>query len=148
MQMGTIREEVLNLILQISAAVAAIAFVVLVVYLILALRQVTRTLTSVDTTLQEMKPRLEEVADESNRTLKEARELLADVRQKTEQTDALFQAVNNAGTSLRELSSGITRAAATQKERLGNVTAIASVVIELLKKWRSEKGENDRKRVN
>ncbi|PTM59970.1 DUF948 domain-containing protein [Desmospora activa] len=134
--------------LQISVAVVAIAFVALVVYLILALRQLTRTLTSVDTTLQEMKPRLEEVADESNRTLKEARALLADARQKTEQTDAFFQAVNNAGTSLKELSSGITRAAAVQKERLGSVTAIASVAIELMKKWRSEKGTDDRKRVN
>ncbi|MDR6227434.1 DUF948 domain-containing protein [Desmospora profundinema] len=138
------------MILQISAAVAAVAFVVLAVYLILALRKLTDTLTSVDSTLREMKPRLEEVADESSRTLKEARHLLEDARLKSEQTDAFFQAVNGMGNSLQELSTSITRTASVQKERLANVTAVASVVMDLWKKWRSEKGSDDRKpkRVN
>lgn len=138
------------MILEISAAVAAAAFVVLVIYLILALRKLTDTFTSVDTTLRDLKPRLEEVTVESNRTLKEARELLESARLKSQQTDAFFQAVNGVGTSLQELSSSITRTASVQKERLANVTAVATVVLDLLKKWRAEKETDERKkkRVN
>ncbi|WP_169713584.1 DUF948 domain-containing protein [Paludifilum halophilum] len=137
----------MNLIIEISAGVAAAAFVALVVALIVSLRKVNRTLDSVNTTLNEVQPQLEEVAEESKKTLGEAHVLLADLRAKSQQTDSLFETVEHVSNHIQELSSTITRTAAVQKERLGNVTALIGAGLDLFKKWRSDKNVDKKKRV-
>lgn len=127
------------MVIQISAAVAATAFVVLVVAVVVSLRKLNQTLDSVDTTLNEVRPKVEALADDSRKTLEEARQLINGVNRKTEQTEPLFESIQSMGEGLRELSSSITRTASTQKERLGNVTALVSSGMDLLRKWRLDK---------
>ncbi|PTX55189.1 uncharacterized protein YoxC [Melghirimyces profundicolus] len=130
------------MILQLSAAVAALAFVVLVTAVVISLRKLNRTLDSVDLTLNEVRPKLEELTDQSKRTLEEARILMEDVHKKTRQADSFFETLRNMGNGLQELSSSITRNASAQKERLGNVTALLGSGLDLFKKWRSDKSSN------
>ncbi|GGA49413.1 hypothetical protein GCM10007416_23120 [Kroppenstedtia guangzhouensis] len=127
------------MVIEISVAVASLAFVVLVAAVVFSLRKVNRTLDSVDRTLNEVRPQLEEVADESRKTLNETRKLIDDMNRKSRQTDVFFESVQGLGHSLEELSTGITRTASAQKERLANVTALVGSGLELLRKWRMEK---------
>lgn len=132
----------MDLIIQISAAVATAAFVILVVAAVVSLRRLNRTMESVESTLNEVRPRLEELANESERTLKEARSLIEDVNQKTRQTDAFFETIHNASEKIQEFSNHITHTASLQRERLGNLIAIVSSGMDLWKKWRSIRPTN------
>ncbi|MFD1396481.1 DUF948 domain-containing protein [Kroppenstedtia eburnea] len=139
------------MIIEISVAVASLAFVILVAAVVLSLRKVNQTLDSVDRTLKEVRPQLEEVADESRKTLIETRKLIDDMNRKSQQTDVFFESVQGLGHSFQELSTGIARTASAQKERLANVTALVGSGLELLRRWRSERRSDKQdkiKRVN
>ncbi|MFD1428407.1 uncharacterized protein YoxC [Kroppenstedtia sanguinis] len=135
------------MIIEISIAVASLAFVVLVTAVVLSLRKVNQTLDSVDQTLKEVRPQLEEVADESRKTLIETRKLIDDVNQKSQQTDVFFESVQGLGHSFQELSTGIARTASAQRERLANVTALVGTGLELLRKWRLERHSNKKEKI-
>lgn len=137
----------MSLIIQISAAIAAVAFVVLVAAVVMSLRKVNQTLDSVDQTLKEVRPQVEGVAEESRKTLVETRKLIDDMNQKSQKTDAFFDTVQGFGHSLQELSIGISRTASTQKARLANVTALVGTGVELFKKWRSDKRSKEGREV-
>ncbi|MFC4077027.1 DUF948 domain-containing protein [Salinithrix halophila] len=130
------------MVIQISAAVAATAFVTLVVALVRSLNKVNHTLDSVDRTLEEMKPQVEEVINRTKSTLDETNRLLADLQAKSQKTNALFQTVDSVGHGLQELSSTLTKTAVIQKERLSNVSALVSSGLDMFRKWRSDKRSN------
>ncbi|MBD1373221.1 DUF948 domain-containing protein [Hazenella sp. IB182357] len=96
------------MILQISIAIAAVTFVVLVMVIIRTLRQVKGILEKIDRTVTDVKPQINDVLGETKESVGEANMLLADMREKSHKTDALFNAVNHVGKGLEELSSTLT----------------------------------------
>ncbi|WP_245838627.1 DUF948 domain-containing protein [Marininema halotolerans] len=133
--------------MDISIAVVAVAFVALVIALVMTLKRVMKVLDSVDHTLKEVEPQVEEVIARTKRTLDETNALLEDIREKSRKTDSLFQTVDHIGNGLQELSSTLTRTASAQKERLSNVTALFSSGWDLFRKRRSERSSEPHQRV-
>jgi uncharacterized protein YoxC len=131
-------------VIEISVAVMAAAVVALVIYLILSLKKVNRTLDTLDETLNHFKPKVDEVVEETNRTLRETRQLVEEIRVKTRKTDALFDSVGQVGTSLQELSTGISRTAAQYKERLGRVVALADTGLSWIRQLRGSRSSHNK----
>jgi uncharacterized protein YoxC len=124
-----------DLIIEISAGIVAFAILILTIYLIRSLLALTRTMKSVQGTLDGLKEKVEETLDESTRTLKETRLLVEDLRIKSQQADEMFKSLEDVGKNLQEVSAGIIRQAELHKDRLSHVVALISAGIDLVKQW-------------
>ncbi|SEM69727.1 DUF948 domain-containing protein [Lihuaxuella thermophila] len=126
------------MIIEISAGVAAFAICILTIFLIRSLIVFTRMMKSVQGTMDGLKKKVEEAVDESTRTLKEARQLVEDLRIKSKQADEMFQSLEEVGKNMQEVSAGIIRHAELHKDRLSQIIALVSAGIDLAKQWRRD----------
>lgn len=78
------------MIIEIIVGVIALAFVVLVVFLILALQDTRKTLKKVDRTLSDVHKTLEVVSDEGKHLMHNANKLTLGLNKKSEALDVLF----------------------------------------------------------
>ncbi|WP_018753913.1 DUF948 domain-containing protein [Paenibacillus sanguinis] len=92
------------MIWQISVAVVAVAFVVLVVYLIKTLKAAEQSLLTTTTTLQEVQKTIDELGVEVKQIVKQANDLTGDLQHKMKQIDPVLESVKNAGEVLNEVT--------------------------------------------
>lgn len=92
------------MIWQISVAVVAVAFVVLVVYLIKTLRAAEQSLHTTTTTLQEVQKTIDQLGFEVKQIVKQANDLTGDLQHKMKQIDPVLESVKNAGEVLNEVT--------------------------------------------
>lgn len=78
------------MIIEISVAVIAVFFAVLVIYLI-------QTLRNLNLSLLQARYQIEELSDEMKEALKEVNAISANIHQKVESFDPIFKAVNQVG---------------------------------------------------
>ncbi|MCW6659765.1 DUF948 domain-containing protein [Aerococcaceae bacterium NML191292] len=95
----------------IAALIAAIAFVVLVVYLCLSftkvnkiLDQVQQTVTRLNTTIDVVTKDVDNLSIEVESLLNKTNTLVDDLNQKLEKTDPIFSAIGDVGVSVSELN--------------------------------------------
>jgi len=115
-----------------SAAVAALAFVVLCGFLISLLRTARQSLMTAESALKEVKETVEGLRGEVGRLAVSVNDVASDVKGKLRSTDPLFLAVRDVGTLLsevtgtareatRSLTNTIRKKAAASEERAGSV---------------------------
>lgn len=85
------------MIIDLSIALIALAFVILVVYLIIALRSLNRTLQQVNETLGETRQKIDDMTTESVKLLRNTNEISGNLHQKLESLDPLFKVVSLVG---------------------------------------------------
>lgn len=119
------------MIIEISVGIIAVAVVVLVIFSVRSLISFNQTIQLTNQTLNELKGKVEVAVEESTQTLKETRHLVEDVRQKSQQADAVFKSMKKAGESLEEVSTEIARQAEINKSRLSNIVALVGAGIDL-----------------
>lgn len=127
------------MVVEISVAVIAVAFVVLVVYIVRVLKTFQETLQSVNKTVERIDGDWEMIREQSVDLLQETKALAADLNQKSRQLDSLFVSVKDVGNSVNQVSSAVARQAERHREQLGNLLAITGFGLETWQKWKEMK---------
>lgn len=117
--------EVVPMLTQISVAIIAVAFAILVFFLIKTLKAATVSLDKVTQTLQDVQKTIDELSYEVKQTIRNTNDITVDVQHKMKQIDPVMDTVRNLGEALsevtyavKEVSSGVvSRFKQTRMER-------------------------------
>lgn len=133
-------------ILYLSAALIAIAFLVLVIYLCKTLKSLHITLDRVSSTLSGLEKQMDGVTSETTKLLHKTNALASDIQHKSESLNSVVDAVKEVGTSVRKFNSSIQAISASvneqvenNKDKLSQVIQWSSVLLEIKDKWKSRK---------
>ncbi|WP_108671319.1 DUF948 domain-containing protein [Peribacillus acanthi] len=140
----------MEIILYLSAAVAAIAFLILVIFLAKTLKSLQATLNSVAHTLTGLEQQLQGVTMETTQLLHKTNALAEDLQKKSENLNTVVDAVKDVGTSIKGFNQSIQKVSSkVQKEMNNNQEKIAQVVqwgnvlMEFRDKWKARKEQED-----
>jgi len=93
------------MIIEISIAVIALAFVALVIFLIVLICSLRTTLGQVNHTLSETRKQLNDVGLQAQKAVEHANQISYDLKYKAEALNPVFNAISNAGQILEHKSS-------------------------------------------
>jgi len=134
------------IILYLSVALIAIAFLVLVIYVSKTLKSVQETLSSVSKTLIGLEKQLDGVTSETTVLLQKTNALADDIGQKAESITSVVEAVKDVGTtvskfngSLQNLTKSFDVQVEQNKEKVSQVIQWGDVLLELKDKWKARK---------
>lgn len=102
-----------DLIIQISVAVIAVAVVVLVYFLVQTLKSAKSSMEQVNITLAAVQKQLVETGKETNILLRNTQSITADVQQKLAATDKIFTSVSQIGDAVQEVSYSVKQVSAS-----------------------------------
>ncbi|MFD1884142.1 DUF948 domain-containing protein [Paenibacillus wenxiniae] len=109
------------MIISISVAIIAIAFAVLVVFLVKVLLAAKDSLDNVSTTLKDVQKTMEELTYEVKQTIRTVNDITANVDHKLKQVDPVVDSVNNLGIVLTEVTEVVKELTFKTKEVTGAV---------------------------
>ena len=144
----------MEIILYLSIALIAIAFFILVIFLIKTLTSLQKTLDSVSHTLNGLEAQLEGVTHETTELLKKTNALAEDIKDKSGKLNSVVDAVKDVGTSIQQFNrslQGVTDKVIHQvdanQEKISQVVQWGQVFIELRDRWnqRKQKDSNEQK---
>lgn len=136
----------MEIILYLSAAVAAIAFLILVIYLSKTLKSLQVTLDSVSHTLIDVEKQMKGLTTESTLLLNKTNALAEDLQQKSENLNTVVDAVKEVGTtvrgfnqSLQKVSSRVEQDLEQNQDKIAQVVQWGTAVLELRDLWKKKK---------
>ncbi|WP_068783530.1 DUF948 domain-containing protein [Paenibacillus phocaensis] len=108
------------MIWEISVAVAAAAFVVLVVYLVKTLKAAEHSLQTTTETLREVQKTIDELGTEVRQVVRQANDMTGDIQHKLKQIDPLMESVKHAGEVLSEVTLATKQVSAALASRIAS----------------------------
>ncbi|MCY9664981.1 DUF948 domain-containing protein [Paenibacillus alginolyticus] len=99
------------MLVQISAIIAAVAFVFLVFYLIQTLKSLKHSLDEITLTMGQMKNEVAQISAEVQDVILNTNEMAIDVRGKLSKLNHLFSSVHDVGQVIHELTSSVKQSA-------------------------------------
>ena len=99
------------MLVQISAIIAAVAFVFLVFYLIQTLKSLKNSLDEITLTMGQMKDEVTQISSEVQDVILNTNEMAIDMRVKLSKLNHLFSSVNDVGQVIHELTSSVKQSA-------------------------------------
>lgn len=99
------------MLVQISAIIAAVAFVFLVFHLIQTLKSLKNSLDEITLTMGQMKDEVTQISSEVQDVILNTNEMAIDVRVKLSKLNHLFSSVNDIGQVIHELTSSVKQSA-------------------------------------
>ena len=145
----------MQIILYLSAALIAIAFFVLVIYLSKTLKSLQVTLTSVSNTLSGLEKQLDGVTTETTLLLQKTNALAEDIQEKSESLNSVVAAVKDVGTTvtrfngtLQNISHSVDQQVEESKEKISQIVQWGNIILELKEKWQSRKQSKQEVNVN
>ena len=140
----------MEIILYLSAAVAAIAFLILVLNLSKTLKSVDNTLDTLSRTVDRLEGQLKDVTAETAELLHKTNALAEDVQHKTEQLNTVVYAVKDVGSSVHNLNHSlkkVTTTVASQMEKnqfkISQAVQWGNVVKQMVDKFKEDKQKTD-----
>jgi uncharacterized protein YoxC len=138
------------IILYLSVALIAAAFLVLVIYVSKMLKSLQITLNNVSKTLTGLETQLEGVTSETTVLLRKTNALADDFQQKAESLNTVVEAVKEVGTtvskfngSLQNITNSFDRQVEQSKEKVSQIVQWSNVLLELKEKWQAKKQTNN-----
>lgn len=138
----------MEIILYLSAALAAIAFFILVIYLTKTLKSLQVTLDSVSNTLQGLEKQLDGVTRETTDLLHKTNHLADDIQKKSDSLNSVVDAVKDVSTSIQKfnqsiqtITTSVNRSVEQNKDKVSQVIQWSNVLLELKDKWKAKKKE-------
>jgi uncharacterized protein YoxC len=95
------------MIIQWSVALIAVAFVVLVVYVIITLRHMSELMVKTSLTMESVEKQVALFADDAKEIMKNTRDITENVKEKLESLDAGFSSIRQTGEVANEFVSSI-----------------------------------------
>lgn len=146
------------MILEISAAVAALAFAVLVCYLVTLIQSVKRSLTDTNETLARIRGELETVSKQSVTLLAASEQLVRGVDDKVQALDPIARSVRQTGEaisqvtdSVKQVSAAVSRSAngigktvERNQSRLSEMADYAVYGWQIWQKWQAHRSEKNK----
>lgn len=136
----------LQIILYLSIAVIAVAFLILVIYLSKTLKSLQVTLDSVSKTLSGLEKQLDGVTSETTALLHKTNALAEDIGQKSESLNSVVNAVKDVGDTVRSFNGSIQKVTSTvnsqleeNKDKISQVVQWSQVFLEMKDKWKARK---------
>lgn len=105
------------MIIELSVALVAIAFAILVYFLISTLKSAKDSLEKVSQTLQEVQKTIDELTYEVKTTVRHANDITADVQGKIQKIDPIVDSVKNLGDVMNELTLTVKQVSVTVIEK-------------------------------
>jgi uncharacterized protein YoxC len=99
-----------NMIIEISIAAVALAFIVLVVFLITTLRSISSLLVQTNTTIHELQHHLAGVTKEASDVLRHTNAVTVDVLNKLHSLEPTFHSVKQVGEAVDEITTSVKNA--------------------------------------
>jgi len=128
-------------LLYISAIIAALAFLVLVIYLAAVLVAVKKTMNNVASTLGSLEEQMRGITRETEELLNRTNRLAEDINEKSMKLNGVLDGVKGIGEtiqdfsmSLRGISTSITQAASVNKDQAAQAVKWGAAVMSLWKK--------------
>lgn len=106
------------MIIELSVALVAVAFAILVFFLIKTLKSAKDSLDKVSQTLQEVQKTIDELTYEVKTTVRHANDITSDIQGKIQKIDPLVDTVKNLGDVMNELTFSVKEVAVTAMEKL------------------------------
>ncbi|WHY89097.1 DUF948 domain-containing protein [Neobacillus novalis] len=136
----------MQIILYLSVALIAIAFLVLVIYLSKTLKSLQGTLTSVSKTLTGLEKQLNGVTSETTMLLQKTNALAEDIQHKSESLNSVVDAVKDVGTTvtkfndtLKNITNSVDKQVVENKEKISQIVQWSNVLLELKDNWQARK---------
>lgn len=101
------------MLIELSVAVIAAAFVALTIYLIITLRSVNDSVQHVSKTLEKVQLQVDEVTRETVIMMRTTNQITEDLHKKLKQVDALFESVGDVGEAVNQVTSSVKQVSAT-----------------------------------
>lgn len=136
----------MQIILYLSVALIAIAFLVLVIYLSKTLKSLQVTLTNVSKTLTGLEKQLDGVTSETTLLLQKTNALADDIQQKSESLNSVVAAVKDVGTTVtrfngtfKNISDSVEKQVDENKEKISQIVQWSNVLLELKDNWQARR---------
>lgn len=136
----------MEIILYLSVALIAIAFLVLVIYLARTLNSLQETLSSVSKTLTGLEKQLDGVTQETTALLQKTNALADDLQEKSKSIGSVVTAVKDVGVTvnkfngtLKNLTDSFDIQVEENKEKISQIVQWGNVFMELKDKWTSRR---------
>jgi uncharacterized protein YoxC len=100
-----------------SAAIVAVAFTILVIYLILTLRKVMATLAETKKTLSETRTAVNGITEEAEDLIQTANQIPVDVKGKMKAIDPLVESAQDVGEIIHDVTSSVKRGTLQKNNR-------------------------------
>lgn len=141
-------------ILYISVAVIAIAFCVLVIYIIQTMKALKTTLDRISHTVDSLEGQLQGITKETESLLQKTNDLAADLQQKSKRLDSVVIAAEEIGNTIQTLNTSINhisnKVISKVSENQGKISQIAGwgkIAVELKDKWDEIRNRRKHKQV-
>lgn len=141
----------MEIILYLSAALAAIAFLILVLSLTKTLKSVDKTLDSLSRTVDRLEGQMQGITAETTELLHKTNALAEDVQHKTEQLNTVVYAVKDVGSTVHNLNQSInkvTTTVASQMEKnqykISQAVQWGNIFKQIVEKFKDGKEEHPR----
>ncbi|MDQ0156566.1 DUF948 domain-containing protein [Robertmurraya andreesenii] len=136
----------MEIILYLSAALAAIAFFILVMFIGRTLKSLQTTLDSVSKTLGGLEQQLDGVTRETTDLLHKTNALAEDIQKKSESLNTVVDAVKDVGTSIKKFNGSIQSITTSldqqieqNKEKMSQVIQWSNILLEVKNKWMAKR---------
>ncbi len=136
----------LQIILYLSIAVIAIAFLILVIYLSKTLKSLQVTFDSVSKTLVGLEKQLDGVTRETTELLHKTNALAEDIQHKSENLNSVVVAVKDVGETVRSFNGSIQKVTTSvnnqfeeNKDKIAAVVQWSQIFLEMKDKWKMRK---------
>ncbi|MDR6554308.1 DUF948 domain-containing protein [Paenibacillus qinlingensis] len=124
------------MLVQISAIIAAVAFVFLVFYLIQTLKSLKHSLDEITSTMAQMKNEVTEITSDVKDVILNTNEMAIDVRVKLAKLNSLFSSVSDVGQVMKELTTSVKQSASGLISAVKQ-TGIPSEAPKIVSKWKT-----------
>ena len=140
--------EVLHviIILYLSAALIAVAFFILVIFLSKMLKSLRLTMEGISKTLVGLEKQIEGVTTETTALLQKTNTLADDLQRKSESLNSVVDAVKDVGTTvshfnqtLQNITNVVDKQVEENKEKISQVIQWSNVFLELKYTWKTKK---------
>jgi uncharacterized protein YoxC len=134
------------IILYLSAALIAVAFFILVIFLSKMLKSLRLTMEGISKTLVGLEKQIEGVTTETTALLQKTNTLADDLQRKSESLNSVVDAVKGVGTTvshfnqaLQNITNVVDKQVEDNKEKISQVIQWSNVFLELKDKWKTKK---------
>lgn len=136
----------MQIILTVSVALIAIAFLIVVIFISIALKSLQTTLQGVSKTLGGLEKQLEGVTNETAALFHKANALAEDLQEKSERLNSVVDAVKDVGATVNQfnqtfhnIANVVDEQVETNKDKISQVIQWSNLFLELKDRWKSRK---------
>jgi len=131
--------EDVKILLYLSVALIAVAFFLLVIYLIKTLKTVQGTLQSLTKTIEGMEKQIQAIGTETAELLHKTNAVVDDVQKKVESVNGLFEAVKQVGSTVQTFNDALAKKWTANEQKLVQAFQWGNAFLEIWEKWKEKK---------